>query len=79
MTARAPSRIQATRVAAVEAGLCPCCGGGLGASDYPTWRRCVACTCCWKTAVIGGLTYSETVTNPRCTARPAAQAARRTA
>lgn len=73
------SPAQARRVAAIEGGRCPCCGGGLGASEYPTWRRCVACGCHHKTAVIAGMTYSEVFINPRCEARsqPAGMAGRR--
>ena len=74
------SPAQAARVAAIEAGRCPCCEGSLGGSEWPTWRRCVDCGCHWKVARIGGLNYSERFVNPRCEARAAAGvAARRTA
>ena len=44
------ARARLSMVDQIAVGRCPCagCEGSLGASDYPSWRRCVDCRCDWK-------------------------------
>jgi hypothetical protein len=33
---------------------CPDCPGALATSDWPSWRRCTECGCCWKVGTYDG-------------------------
>ena len=39
---------------------CACrrCNGQLAACEWPSWRRCVECGCCWKADDIGNRRYA---------------------
>jgi hypothetical protein len=48
---------------------CPGCEGPLTSSQYPSWRRCQDCGCCWTISDCNGQRREDLFANPRCPAR----------
>lgn len=53
-------------IARIEARECPCCGGSLGASDWPSWSSCPDCRCCHLIEHRGGRRYAAIFRSPGC-------------